>query len=342
MQVGRTGVLTPVAELEPVLLAGSTIARATLHNEEEVKRKDIRVGDSVIIEKGGDVIPKVVEVIKEKRPPHTQPWQMPFHCPACCTPVIRMPKEVAIRCPNPLNCPAQGLKRLIFFASKAGMDIENLGEKVVTQLVEKGFVKRASDFYTLTSDMLFQLKNFKEKAVSNLLKAIEASKQVPLARFIMALGIKHVGKETAELLAVKAGGLIQLVSLQEEELLLMDGVGDKVAEAILTYFADPENQEEIARLMEAGVEPFVKQGKSYKDHPFQGKTFVLTGALKDYTRDTAAAFIRERGGKISSSVSKATDYVLVGEEPGSKYTKALSLGITILTEEEFSTLLYES
>jgi len=338
VQVGRTGVLTPVAELTPVFLAGSTISRATLHNEDEVKRKDIRIGDSVIIEKGGDVIPKVVSVVMEKRPADATPWQMPEQCPACGTQVVRTPHEVAIRCPNTL-CPAQELGRLIFFASKSGMDIEHLGEKVVTALVERGFVKRTSDFYSLTADLLLQLKNFKEKSVENLLKSIEDSKEVPLARFLMALGIKHVGKETAELLASRVGDLVLLAKMQEEEFMSMDGIGEKMAESLVTFFADPENQEEIARLLEAGVEPYVPESGHYQNHAFQGKTFVLTGALKNYTRDTAADLIRERGGKVTSSVSKATDYVLVGDDPGSKYTKAVALGIPILSEEELASLL---
>lgn len=339
VQVGRTGVLTPVAELEPVLLAGSTISRATLHNEDEVKRKDIRIGDTVIIEKGGDVIPKVVAVNKDKRSSHTHHWVMPDHCPACGTTVVRTKGEVAVRCPNRSSCPAQELKRLIFFAGKSGMDIENLGEKVVAQLVEKGFVKRISDIYYLTPEQLFQLKNFKEKAVSNLLESLEKSKDVTLGRFIMALGIKHVGEETAELLATRCGNLEALAKMTEADLLEIEGIGEKVAESIVTYFSDRDNLEEIARLLEADVIPQMLETKHYQNHPFFGKTFVLTGALKNYTRDKAASLIRERGGKVSGSVSKTTDFVLAGDEPGSKYEKAQKLGVGILSEDEFASTL---
>lgn len=335
VQVGRTGVLTPVAELDPVLVAGSTISRATLHNEDEVKRKDIRVGDHVFIEKGGDVIPKVVEVDKAKRPSATSPWKMPSKCPACGSSVVRSEEEVAVRCPNRSGCPAQELKRLIFFTGKGGMDIDHLGEKIVAQLVEKGFVKRLSDIYELTAEHLFQLKNFKEKSVGNLIASIEKSKDVSLGRFIMALGIKYVGAETADLLADRIGNLEKIALMTEDELLEIEGIGPKVAESIVTFFADRENQEEIARLLENGVKPGVKKIAGFQEHPFRGKTFVLTGGLERYTRDHASSLIKERGGKVSGSVSKSTDYLLAGEDPGSKYEKAKKLGVKILSEEQF-------
>lgn len=339
VQVGRTGVLTPVAELEPVFVAGSTISRATLHNEDEIKRKDIRVGDHVLIEKGGDVIPKVVEVIHEKRPKKSHPWRMPTKCPACHTAVVRSEKEVAVRCPNKAGCPAQELQRMIFFTSKAGMDIDHLGKKIVMLLVEKGLIERVSDIYHLTAEDLYQLPNFKEKSVNNLLKAIEASKDVSLDRFIFSLGIPFVGSETAAILATKAGSLEQLIKMNEEELLQLENIGPKVAESIVTFFADQENLEEIDCLLEAGVKPKALKVKSYKGHPFNGKTFVLTGALEEYTRDGASALIRERGGKVSGSVSQKTDYVLLGEDPGSKYDKAKKLNIPIMTEDDFKEAL---
>ena len=339
VQVGRTGVLTPVAELEPVFVAGSTISRATLHNEDEVRRKDIRVGDHVFIEKGGDVIPKVVEVILDMRPEHTRPWHMPAHCPACGAEVVRSADQVAVRCPNAHGCPAQSLGRLIHFTGKVGMDIDHLGEKVIEQLVEKGFVSRVSDIYTLTQMQLAELKNFKEKAIHNVLTSIEKSKDVSLDKLIMALGIKHVGAETAELLAQRAGNLETLAQITEADLLAINGIGPKVASSILSYFADADNLEEIARLLERGVKPRVRQVRGFQGHPFYGKTFVLTGGLQNYTRDGAAALIKERGGKVSGTVSKSTNYVLAGEEPGSKYDKALQLGVTILTEAEFLRLL---
>lgn len=339
VQVGRTGVLTPVAELEPVFVAGSVISRATLHNEEEVKRKDIRVGDAVIIEKGGDVIPKVVQVDLSKRLPEAQPWSLPLLCPVCQTAVIRSAKEVAVRCPNRTGCPAQALKKIIFFTGKHGMDIDHLGEKIVMQLMEKGFVQRISDIYRLRSEDLFQLKNFKEKSVHNLLSSIEKSKTVDLSRFIMALGIKHVGVETAELIAARSGNLETLAAFTEAELLEIHGIGPKVAEAIVTFFADPENQDEITALLELGVAPFFEKKKIFTEHPFQGKTFVLTGALQHYTRDGARDLIKERGGKVASTVSRTTDYLLLGEEAGSKLEKAEKLGIQILTEAAFQQLL---
>jgi DNA ligase (NAD+) len=339
VQVGRTGVLTPVAELEPVLLAGSTIARATLHNEDEVRRKDIRIGDTVSVEKGGDVIPKVTGVNLNLRPSHTHVWHMPKTCPACGTHVVRLDGEVAHRCPNTLGCPSQSLGRLIHFASKTGMDIEHMGERIVTQLVELGFVKNASDIFSLREEQLYQLNNFKEKAVHNLLEAIHKSKEVQLSRFIMALGIKHVGAETAESLAKAAGSIQAIMAITPDQLLKIEGVGEKVAESILTFFSDPENRDEVERLLQAGVSPKMLEVKKYHDHPFNEKKFVLTGSLVDYTRDTATSLIKERGGSVSGSVSKNTDFLLAGSDPGSKYEKAVALKVRILSEEEFTALL---
>lgn len=335
VQVGRTGVLTPVAELEPVLVAGSTIARATLHNQEEIERKDIRVHDSVIIEKGGDVIPKVVEVLKEYRGLDSQPWTMPKYCPSCHTPVVSVEGEVAVRCPNSKQCPEQQLRRIEYFAGKEAMDIENLGEKVVSQLVKKGFVKVPSDIYCLTEQKLAELEGFKEKSIHNLLSAIEKSKKLKLDRFIMALGIKHVGSGTAEELANNFGTLENFLNADIDQLLKINGVGDKVAGSIAEYLQDPANKEEIAKLLNLGVLPSAAIRATQIDHPFNGKTFVLTGTLSHYTRSEAAALIKERGGKVSESVSKKTDFVLAGDDPGSKLDKARSLGVCVLTEEEF-------
>ncbi len=339
VQIGRTGVLTPVAELDPVFVAGSTISRATLHNQEEIERKDVRVGDTVFIEKGGDVIPKIVSVCLEKRPRGAKPWKLPAHCPVCGTPLLQSESEVAVRCPNKRGCEAQGLKRLIHYASKGGMDIEHLGEKVINGLVELGFVKKLSDLYTLTPEQLSCLKNFKEKSIQNVLSSLERSKEVSLARFLMALGIPHVGAETAELLARRAGCIEALYQIGEDELLEIDGVGPIVAESVVTFFTDPEHQEEIQRLLDYGVHPVVIQSKGFDSHSFNGKTFVLTGALENYTRAGAAAVIKKRGGKVSSSVSRQTDYLLVGADPGSKLEKAKKLGVKILDEEAFASLL---
>jgi DNA ligase (NAD+) len=337
VQVGRTGVLTPVAELQPVFLAGSTISRATLHNAEEVIRKDIRVGDCVVIEKAGDVIPQVVGVDFTKRKETSVPWKMPEHCPICKTAVVHIEEEVAIRCPNP-KCAAQKVRRLIYFASKHAMDIEHMGEKVVEQLVEKGLVSRASDIYLLDKTALAQLDGFKDKSIYNLLQSIEGSRRCPLSRLIMGLGIKHVGVETAELIAEEAGDLETIMKWSEEAFLRIQGVGEKMAKAIVAYFQDEDNLEEIRLLLAHGVEP-QKMKKKITHHLFSGKTFVLTGSLSHYSRDAATTLIKERGGKVSGSVSKNTDYVLVGDEPGSKYERAKELGIKILTEEEFRNYL---
>ncbi len=337
VQVGRTGVLTPVAELEPVFLAGSTIARATLHNREEVARKDIRVGDWVVIEKAGDVIPQVVQVDFKKRPHDSKPWHMPRHCPICKTDVVHVKGEVAVRCPNP-RCMGQRERRVVYFASKHAMDIEHMGEKVVEQLVSKGLVSRVSDIYLLDEKELAQLEGFKEKSIRNLLDSIETSRKCPLSRLIMALGIKYVGTETAELLAEEAGDLDTLMEMSEEALLAIEGIGEKTAPAIVAFFKDKDNREEIRLLLAHGVHP-QKMKKKISGHPFAGKVFVLTGTLPRLTRDEATALIKERGGKTSGSVSKNTDYVLVGEDPGSKYDKAKELGIKILSEEQFRKLL---
>lgn len=339
VQVGRTGVLTPVAELEPVFLAGSTISRATLHNEEEIHRKDIRIGDVVTIEKGGDVIPKVVSVDFSQRSPHTHRWHMPAACPSCGTPVVRVTDEVAVRCPNEEGCPEQQIRRLIYFAGKDAMDIHHMGEKVIAHLVEKGFVKVPSDIYRLTEEVVSQLNGFKTKSVQNLLTSIEESKEVSLARFIMALGIKYVGTGTAELLAAKAGTIQRLSHMTEEELKQIEGIGDKVAQAVVHYFAQPVHQAEVQRLLDAGVKPQTTQVIQFTGHPFQSKNFVLTGTLEHYTRSAAASLIKERGGKVTDSVSKKTDFILAGADPGSKLEKGRQLGITILSEEEFMALL---
>ena len=339
VQVGRTGVCTPVAELEPVFVAGSTVSRATLHNQEEVSRKDIRVNDIVTIEKGGDVIPKVVNVDLKHRHGESKPWKMPEECPECGTTLIKVPGEVAVRCPNASACPGQFLRRIVYFVSKDAMNIENLGVKIVEQMIEKGFVSRPSDIYKLTKNDLYQLEGFKDKSVERLLANIDHSRKVSLAQFIKALGIKHVGMETAELLASKAGDINTLGSMTQEQLLHIAGIGNKTAEAIVSYFADPENQEEIKNLLASGVEPQSVKVKHYTGHPFEGKIFVLTGTLTHYTRSTAISLIKERGGKVTDSVSKNTDYLLAGESPGSKFDKAKNLEIRIIEEQEFKKMI---
>lgn len=338
VQVGRTGVLTPVAELEPVFLAGSTISRATLHNQEEVERKDIRVGDLATIEKGGDVIPKVVRVDVSSRPTDSRPWKMPKRCPCCDTPVVSMEGEVAVRCPNG-KCEEQVIGRIAYFASKAGMDIDHLGIKVVEQLVKKGFVKRISDIYTLTEKELAQLEGFKEKSIQNLLTSIDKSRHVNLSKFLLALGIRYVGKETADLLAQEVGSIDKLAEMSEENFLEIEGIGDKMAEALVAYFKEKSHLQEIILLLENGVHPVAQKREKRTDHLFYGKTLVLTGTLQDYSRSQATELVKERGGKVAGSVSRNTDFVVAGEEAGSKLDKAKELGVEILSETQFKKLL---
>lgn len=339
VQVGRTGVLTPVAELEPVFLAGSTIARATLHNQEEVERKDFREGDWVFIEKGGDVIPKVVAVDKKRRPHGTHPWKMPRTCPSCGTHVVHSEEEVAVRCPNTDGCPEQQMRRIIYFASKDAMDIEHLGEKVCEQLFNKKFVRKPSDIYALTAQDLAKLEGFKEKSIQNLLESIDKSRQVSLSRFILALGIKYVGEGTAEVLAENAGSIDALSQMSVEELKEIQGIGSKIAHSVVEFFKETSNVKEIHMLLMMGVKPSSPKIKRRTDHAFSGKVFVLTGALQNYSRDEATALIKERGGKVTGSVSAKTDYVLVGEDPGSKLDKAKELKIETLSEYDFEKLL---
>jgi DNA ligase (NAD+) len=333
VQVGRTGILTPVAELKPVKLAGSTISRATLHNSDEIKRKDIRIGDHVIIEKGGDVIPKVVFVDLHKRLPEAKKWHMPKDCPSCGKAVVHIEGEVAYRCTN-LDCVSRNLRRITFFAAKGAMDIENLGEKVVEKLVSAALVATLADIYRLTYEDLSKIEGFKEKSIKNLLDAIEASKKTTLARFIFALGVKHVGQNTAEILA-EYGGDIQSVSLLSfDELIEIDGIGPKVAAALVEFFQKKSNVEEIHALLDLGIQPQAPKKKK-STHLFSGKTFVLTGTLVEFSRGEAEELIKERGGKVSSSVSSKTDYLLVGEDAGSKLEKATKLNIAIMGETEF-------
>jgi DNA ligase (NAD+) len=338
IQVGRTGVLTPVAELVPVHLAGSTISRATLHNQDEIKRKDIRIGDWVIIEKGGDVIPKVVSVDLTKRKKDSSIWNMPDRCPVCGSSLVKREEEVAVRCTNS-KCSARKLRKIAFFAGKAAMDIENMGKKVVEQLVTRGFVTRISDIYTLDENILSQMDGFKEKSISNLLKSIEESKQCSLSKFIMGLEIPYIGAETADLLSENYRSVDNLIKAKEEDLLEIEGIGEKAAHAVVSFFESEDNKEEINRLLTHGVNPEPPSKKKSFNPLFDKKIFVLTGSLQKFTRDEASRLIKERGGKVTGSVSKKTYFVLVGEDPGSKYEKAKTLGIKTLSEDEFEKML---
>jgi DNA ligase (NAD+) len=338
IQVGRTGVLTPVAELEPVFLAGSKISRATLHNQDEIKRKDIRVGDFVVIEKGGDVIPKVVSVDLKKRKRKVSPFKMPRKCPICNKEVIQKKGEVALRCIN-AKCLGRRLRHLSFFASKKAMDIDNLGYKIIEKLVDLGLVTVPSDLYALKKEDLEGIEGFQEKSINNLLNSINDSRDCSFSRFIMGLEIQYVGSETAELLANNFKNLELLKKAKRDDLIAIEGIGDKVADSVVEFFKSEENLKEIKRLLAHGVKPKEEKIVKKVSKNFAGKVFVLTGALEKYTRDEAHALIKERGGKTSNSVSKNTDFVLVGEEPGSKYKKAKELNVKTITEKEFEKML---
>lgn len=334
LQVGRSGVLTPVAELKPVFLAGSTISRATLHNQDEIARKGIRIGDTVVIEKGGDVIPKIVRVVESLRPSYSKEWHMPEYCPSCGERVVRSDKEVAFRCINK-NCSDQKLRQLIFFAGKSGMDIENLGIKVMEQLYNKGLVENFSDIYRLQEDELQTLEGFKDKSIQNLLKSIEASKNCMLGQFILSLGIRHVGKVAANQLANKVKRAEKLFELTCEELMEMEGIGENSAKEIIHYFHNEAHRKEIEHLLKLGVTPKVELYDQYINHPFQNKQFVITGTLKKFTRKECQELILMRGGKVLDAVSKRIDYLVVGEDAGSKLEKAKNLQIAIMNEKDF-------
>ena len=337
VQVGRTGVLTPVAELEPVVLAGTTVSRATLHNRDEIARKDIRVGDYVFVEKAGEIIPAVVGVNTERRPKDSAPFLFPGKCPVCGTRIVQYEGEVALRCPNP-DCPAQVRRRVQHFASKAGVDIEGLGEAMVDTLVEKGWVKSITDIYRLKRDDLLTLGKSVEKSTDNLLAAIDASKRVELWRFINGLGITHVGVAAAKDLALKFGSLEALAEAKRDDLLTIEGIGETMADAIITYFNEPKNRTLVSRLLTIGVAP-IAPARPAGGSALAGKTFVLTGTLPTLTREAAAAKIEAAGGKVSGSVSRKTSYVLAGEETGSKLEKAKSLGVSVIDEAEFLRML---
>jgi len=338
VQVGKTGTLTPVAELEPVFLSGTTVKRATLHNADEVERKDIRVGDTVRVEKAGEIIPQVLEVLKEGRTGKEKPFRMPKKCPVCGGPVVRLPDEVYHRCTN-VECPAQIKERLRYYAHRNTMDIDGLGPAIIEQLVEEGLVKDFGDLYDLTLDDLVGLERMAEKSAENLLLAIEESKRRPLARLIAALAILHVGTTAADLLARQFGSLDALAGASEEDLQAVEGVGPVMARSVSTFFRNPQNQKVIEKLKKAGVNMEAERREAPVGLDLGGLTFVITGTLQTLSRREAEEAIRARGGKASSSVSRKTDYVVAGENPGSKLDKAHSLGVKTIDETEFRKLL---
>ncbi len=336
VQVGRTGILTPVAELEPVNVGGVIVRHATLHNYDEVMRKDVRIGDYVIVQRAGDVIPEIVEVIKDKRTGNEETFIMPSKCPSCGSNVVKLPEEVAYRCINQ-KCPARIKGAIIHFASRSAMDIEGLGEKTVNLLVDKGLVKSIPDIYALKKEDLLKLPGFAELSAKNLINAIEKSKRTTLSRFIYALGIPYVGEYTAGVLAEHFGSLDKIMNASKDELLQIPGVGEKVAEAVIAFFKNPENRQMIEKLLESGfiISQDTRDVESSVADFWQGKTVVFTGALDRFSREEAASIVKGLGARVSNSVSKKTDVVVVGKNPGSKYRKALDLGITIMNEEDF-------
>ncbi|MDY6970901.1 MAG: NAD-dependent DNA ligase LigA [Thermodesulfobacteriota bacterium] len=339
VQVGRTGALTPVAHLEPVSIGGVLVKRATLHNQEEINKKDIRVLDSVIVQRAGDVIPEVVKAIESKRTGREVKFVMPARCPVCDADVVRKEGEVVLRCPNP-DCPAQLKESLKHFVSKNAMDIDGLGDKLITQLIERGLVKEAADLYKLRADDLLKLDKIADKSAGNLIRAIEESKRTTLARFIYALGIRHVGEHAAGIITDRFQSLERLCEATEEELIAVDEIGPQIAESIVSWCAGESNRRHIQRLLEAGIE--IETVFSVPTAgPIAGKTFVITGTLVSRTRSQVKELLLKKGARHASQVSGQTDYLVVGESPGSKLRRARDLDIAILQEKEFLKLVGE-
>ncbi len=340
VQVGRTGALTPVAKLDPVFVGGVTISNVSLHNQDEIDRKDIRIGDTVVVRRAGDVIPQIVSVVKSRRPANARRFRLPDVCPECGSPVVHIPGEAVVRCVAGSACPAQRREALRHFASRKAMNIEGLGEKLVEQLDSKGLVKDVSDLYRLTLEQLAGLERMGEKSAKNLLAQIEKSKNTTFNRFLYALGIREVGESTALLLAQSFSSLEELSRATVEDLTAINDIGPVMAEYIVSYFRQKKNQEVINKLLSAGVhwQPVRPAGgKAAKD--FAGKVFVVTGTLSGMSREQAKERIQMSGGKVTNSVSGKTDYLVVGEKAGSKLTKARELGVTILDEQQFLQLL---
>ncbi|MBQ9460303.1 MAG: NAD-dependent DNA ligase LigA [Clostridia bacterium] len=334
INVGRTGVLTPTAIFAPITLAGTTVSRATLHNEDFIREKDIRIGDTVVLRKAGEIIPEVVSVSKHAE--GAEPYRMPRICPSCGSPVTCEDGEAALRCTN-TDCPAQLMRHMIHFVSRDAMDIEGLGEKVLHSLVEKELISSPLDLYRLTKEDIMTLEKKKDKSSDNLIKAIEKSKNNDLYRIVFALGIRHIGQKAAKLLADKFGTLEAISEATEEDISSIEGFGEIMAKSTASYFALDESKKLVDEIKALGINTknLTEKAEVSEDNPFYGKTFVITGTLPNYKRTEAAAIIESLGGKVSSSVSKKTDFVLAGEEAGSKLTKAQSLGVTIIDEAQF-------
>jgi DNA ligase (NAD+) len=339
VQVGRTGAITPVAKLKPVFVGGVTVTNATLHNEDEVRRKDVRIGDTVIVRRAGDVIPEVVRVLVEKRPPHAKAFEMPAKCPECGSAIERLPDEAIARCTGGLVCPAQRKQALLHFASRRALDIEGLGDKLVDQLVDGGIVRTPADIYKLDHAQLAALERMAEKSATNVLSAIDKSKNTTLARFIFALGIRHVGETTAKDLASHFGSFDALMNADEMGLLDVHDVGPVLAKAIADFFAEPHNRDVIKQLRAAGVRFAEGSPRRAASGAGVGMTFVLTGSLPSLTREEATELIEGNGGKVASSVSKKTDFVVAGEDAGSKLERAQALGVKVIDEAGLKALL---
>ena len=338
VQVGRTGVLTPLAILETVRIAGSNVSRATLHNQDYINEKDIRIGDTVVIQKAGDIIPAVVEVIFEDRSGEEKQFHIPYQCPECGAAVIREENEAAYRCTG-INCPAQRMRNIIHFVSRDAMDIDGLGPSIIEQMLEKNLIQNAADLYYIKAEDIAKMDKLGEKSADNLIAALEKSKTNPLYRLINALGIRHIGEKAAKILAKKYKTIDNLIGADVEDLSKLSDIGEKMAQSVVEFFSHKENIEFIERLKNAGVLCEDNTSEQVTDNRFEGKVFVLTGTLENYKRSDAAKIIENLGGKTSSSVSKKTDYVLAGAEAGSKLTKAQSLGVRILSEAEFEELI---
>jgi DNA ligase (NAD+) len=336
LSVGRTGVITPVAQLKPVEISGVTVSRATLHNWDELAAKDIRIGDTVVVERAGDVIPAVVRVLTERRSGSERTVLPPLRCPECGSEVVRIADEVALRCMG-ISCPPQIRESLKHFASRGAMDIEGLGEKVVEQLLSLGLVRTVADIYRLTKDDFMRFERMGDKLASNLLTAIEASKSCDLARYVYAIGIRHVGERTAKALAQAFGSLDNIEKATVEELTSIRDIGAAVAVSIVTFFSNQDNLAVIAQLKESGVNPAAVAKTA--GGRLSGKNFVFTGSLTRFSRDHARKLVEDLGGNVVGSVSRKTDYVVSGDEAGSKLNKARELGIAVLGEEEFLSLL---
>lgn len=335
--VGRTGALTPVAILDPIFISGSRVQRATLHNEDEIKRKDVRIGDTVLVQKAGEIIPEIVQVIKEKRTGKEKVFQMPTKCTVCGSEVIKIDGEVVSRCNN-ISCPAQVKETIRHFVSRSAMDIDGLGPALINQLVDQKIIKDFADLYYLKKEDLLKLERMADKSSDNIIKAIENSKNKPLDNLIFALGIRHVGIFASQLLAEKINNLLDLEKFTLDDLMQIEGIGPIMAESIILFFQQKENRALIEKLLNAGVN-FSQEKQTAQKQSLAGKQFVLTGTLENYTREEAKEIIEKKGGRVTGSVTKKTDFLLLGKEPGSKYQKALDLKIKIIGEEDFNKMM---